>query len=499
MLSIAKGYGTGYLTDQVATGRENYYVGAVDAGHEPAGQWYGTGAADLGLTGEVDPAVLEAVYTRLLDPRDEASRDRARWEEATPLPMSRPSYKNAEDLYLSLLHRESSTPTPERREELWVEAQKNSRQAVAFFDVTFSAPKSVSVVGVAFERAAVEAERRGEVEEAEIWRLHHRAVEEAVVVGARASTSYLEEVAGFSRAGKHGGGGGRWVDAHRWVVAQFLQHDSRERDPQLHVHQAVLNSVECADGKWRTLDGAALYLHKPAAGAIGERAMEEHLSRTLGLRFETRPDGKAREVVGVEQSVMDMFSARTRAIGPKTQELIDRFRAATGCEPSALERYRLSKQATLLTRKGKTYDGETPERRLERWAAQTRAEVGSTLAGIAEQVVGRGQDAGPAARWSPRDVIERALAAVAERDASWTRSDLMRAVSDALPGTLGMAPEKARTLLESLTDAALGRAVKLNPDEDLSIRPAEYRLADGGDAFARPGADRFCDPGPVTG
>jgi len=283
------------------------------------------------------------------------------------------------------------------------------------------------------------------------------------------------------------------------VVAQFLQHDSRDRDPQLHVHQAVLNAVECDDGKWRTLDGAAVYLHRPAAGAVGERAMEEYLSRTIGLRFETRPDGKAREVVGVSAAVMDMFSARTRAIGPKTRELIDRFTAATGRAPSPLERYRLSKQATLLTRRGKSYDGETPEQRLERWAEQTSAEVGATLSGIAEQALARRQDPGEVATWSPRDVTERALAAVAERDASWTRADLMRAVSDALPGTLGLRPEQTRQVLESLTDAALDRAVRLTPEEDLSIRPAEYTLADGGDVFTRPGAARFRRPRTVAG
>ncbi|MCA1673335.1 MAG: relaxase domain-containing protein, partial [Actinobacteria bacterium] len=27
------------------------------------------------------------------------------------------------------------------------------------------------------------------------------------------------------------------------VVAQFLQHNSRDRGPQLHVHQAILNQV----------------------------------------------------------------------------------------------------------------------------------------------------------------------------------------------------------------------------------------------------------------
>lgn len=59
---------------------------------------------------------------------------------------------------------------------------------------------------------------------------------------------YMQDEGGFSRVGHHGGRAGRWMDAHAFVIAQFLQHDSRERDPQWHVHNAILNRVLCADG-----------------------------------------------------------------------------------------------------------------------------------------------------------------------------------------------------------------------------------------------------------
>ena len=36
--------------------------------------------------------------------------------------------------------------------------------------------------------------------------------------------------------------------------------------------------------------------------------MEEHLSRSLGVRFATRPDGKAREVLGIRPEAMELFS-----------------------------------------------------------------------------------------------------------------------------------------------------------------------------------------------
>jgi hypothetical protein len=65
--------------------------------------------------------------------------------------------------------------------------------------------------------------------------------------------------------------------------------------------------------------------------------------------------------------------------------------------------------------------------------------------------------------WSERDVVLGALATVAQAKQSWTRSELQRAVSDALPGNLGLAPEQIRPLLERVTDKAEALARHLNP------------------------------------
>jgi hypothetical protein len=54
--------------------------------------------------------------------------------------------------------------------------------------------------------------------------------EEGLMAGHRAALDFLADKAGYARAGHHGGGGGQWVDGHGLVAAQFLQHDSRDRD-----------------------------------------------------------------------------------------------------------------------------------------------------------------------------------------------------------------------------------------------------------------------------
>ncbi|MGH3795640.1 MAG: MobF family relaxase [Pseudonocardiaceae bacterium] len=496
MLSIKTGHDVAYLTGPVAGGREGYYTGAVDCG-EPAGLWYGAGAQTLGLTGEVDAELMETIYSHLLDPRDPATHSPATRDEAPLLGKAHRTYRNADQVYAELLKAHPDAG-PEQRSTLRTQAERAARQAVSFFDATFSPTKSVTVLGIAFERMANDARAAGDVQAAAAWSAHHKAVEDAVLAGARAAIDYLQDQAGYSRVGKHGGGAGRWIDAHQFVVAQFLQHDSRNHDPQLHVHQAILNRVPCADGTWRTLDGTALHLHKSAAGAIGERVMEAHLTRSLGVRFATNPDGLARDVLGVDRAVMDMFSTRRHQITHKTAELITAHVARFGREPSALERTHLSLQATLGTRAAKLSDAETLAERLDRWEAQTRTKLVGGLSQVARDVLALAQHADPAARWSPRDVMLRALDAAGQAKQAWTRSDLIRHISNALPGHLAITPEQVRPLLDGLVDAAKELAVSVRGEETTEHLPADRQLDNGASSFARPGSATFATPGQIA-
>src|SRR5215468_5501921 len=94
VLSIHPGHSVEYLTREVATGRENYYTGAVTEG-EPPGRWYGTGAEVLGLTGLVDHQDMEALYEHFVDPRDAGFRNRDAWTEASKLGHTGRAYKTA--------------------------------------------------------------------------------------------------------------------------------------------------------------------------------------------------------------------------------------------------------------------------------------------------------------------------------------------------------------------------------------------------------------------
>jgi hypothetical protein len=301
VLTVRPGHSVDYLTREVATGRENYYTGAVAEG-EPPGRWYGVGAEQLGLTGLVDQQDMTALYEHFLDPRDERFHDPERWDEIPTLGHAGRSYPTAAELYERSLDAEPYADA-ERREQLRLNAEKAERKNVAFLDATFSVQKSITVLHAAFEAQEVKARRAGDEDAAAAWGAYRQAVEDAIWAGNRAALGYLAEKAGYSRAGHHGGAGGRFVDAHDWIVASFFQHTSRTNDPHLHVHNAILNRVQGPDGVWRTLDSKALHKWRGGAAAVGERTAEEHLARSLGIRVATRPDGKSREIVGIDAAV----------------------------------------------------------------------------------------------------------------------------------------------------------------------------------------------------
>src|SRR6266487_9091 len=166
MLTISSGYDPGYLTRAVATGRENYYLSAVAEHGEPPGIWTGRGCPGLGLAvgSQVDNKVMERLYGAFADPRDpagEATLGRA------PSGFAGHDEKIAGRI-AGLLAAEPEA-TQERRDQIIMQALKEQRSAVYFFDATFSVPKSVSLLHASLQVRNQQAREAGRDEEASQW------------------------------------------------------------------------------------------------------------------------------------------------------------------------------------------------------------------------------------------------------------------------------------------------------------------------------------------
>ena len=155
MMTISSGYRVGYLTKEVATGRENYYLSGVERGTEPPGIWRGRGAADLGLAGEVDSQALVSLYEKATGPGGQ--------QVGPPLN----NMRQCGNARTSPSRTRSPRRRPRARQLLPGDITRirdgelaKVRSGVAFFDFTLSVPKSVSVAWIAFRAEVARPGRR---------------------------------------------------------------------------------------------------------------------------------------------------------------------------------------------------------------------------------------------------------------------------------------------------------------------------------------------------
>jgi hypothetical protein len=505
VLTISSGYDPGYLTRAVATGRENYYLSAVAEHGEPPGIWTGRGCPELGLPvgSEVDAKVMQRLYGRFIDPRDPAGTATL---GRAPSGFAGNDDKIAERI-AGLLAAEPEA-TAERRDQIIMQALKDQRAAVFFFDATFSVPKSVSLLHASLQVRAQLARDAGRAGEAEEWAGRAQVVWDAIMAANRAMLEYLQREAGYSRAGYHGKGSGRFADAHEWVIASFAQHTSRDHDPQLHVHNAVLNRVLREDplasrpaGRraWRTLDGTALYAAKSAAGAIAERTLAEYLTARLGVHSVARADGNGWEIAGVSEAVREEFSSRRRAIGPRVRQLIGEYERKHGKAPDARAVWSMAQFVTLDSRRAKAHSAPTRETLLARWETQSRRAETEALSAIPDAVLGQrgaARVARPLAGARLRRVLAAAVADAQRCKATFSRYELTRMINRHLPDHLGgLDGGQVTGLLEELTSQALrpggpAETVLLTAPEMVPV-PAVCRRADGLSLWRRHGAEIY--------
>lgn len=242
-------------------GRDDYYT---RGGEPPPGGWLGEGATRLSLDGPVTRSDFEDAL-RGIDPMTGAQ-------------LARPGGK--------------------------------SQSHVAGWDVTFSAPKSVSV----------------------LWALsdaHDRpGIEQAQSGAVAAATSHLERTAAFARRGK---GGSVREPAAGLLLARFDHHTSRELDPQLHTHVFVFNLAPRRDGTWGAIVSRDLYKAQKQAGAVYRAALAAELERA-GYVVERTTDSF--RVAAISRHVERAFSKRRQAIEAAAEA--HGYRSPKGMELAAL-------------------------------------------------------------------------------------------------------------------------------------------------------------------
>ncbi|MFN0090104.1 MAG: MobF family relaxase [Acidimicrobiales bacterium] len=373
------------VTSLKGPGAGEYYVaepgGYYLAAGEPPGRWFGDAAGRLGLAVSFDDAEFVAVLAGI-DP-------------STGVELG-PAF---------------------------------GERSVRGYDVTFSAPKSVSLLAALSDT----------IVRAEVHAAHDAAVDAVLgYVQRHALTRFRVDGEVMS------------VDAEGIAVGVFRQHVSRELDPQLHTHAVIANRVLSPDGRWLALDARSLLKDQTVLCALYHAGLRAELTGRLGVGWREVDNGIA-EVVGIDREVLDAFSRRAGQVEARLAVKLDRFRGTLGREPTARERWRLEREAAVDSRRSKpaVLDAAALQRRwvdqLAELGLEPRDLVGATLARVVEPAMSLDADpwGGPA---------EQALTVLTESRSQWRRPEVVRELARATPTDTAMAAGELIAGLEAAVD-----------------------------------------------
>lgn len=265
-------------------------------------------------------------------------------------------------------------------------------------DITFSAPKSVSIV----------SEVLGD---ARIKEAHDKAVTEAL--------KYVEQH--YAQARQTQNGTTEKVDTGNLVIAKFQHDTSRELDPQLHTHAVVMNMTQRPDGQWRALSNEELFNNKMLIGQIYRNELAANL-KELGYSIQSDNKGLF-EIRGIDQKLNEHFSQRSEQIQQKVQELKE-----SGLYPNANDQ-KMREIATLGSRVAKkdvdmSMVRESWDERLQS-QGYTKEQVQESIQKAAEQTKQNEQS-----RTEPKpneyDIVRQAARIQTEQESTFKKEDVLK-------------------------------------------------------------------------
>jgi conjugative relaxase-like TrwC/TraI family protein len=497
---VKTGHDIAYVTRGHASGCAGamaYYTRTGD----PPGTWEGRGCAVLGLSGTVEAAVAERLYQQGVAPGEERIIQHA-------APKTGEDQAAAEAFALAVYQQKhpfaSASEINAERTRIRATSPGISRP---YYDVTSSASKSVSVLHASLRVAAGLARRAGDHVRAAALDGQAQAIEDALLDAVREGLELLEAMACYVRTGHHSKDAGEWRDGKGLVATSWLHTISRDGDPQLHVHLAVLNAVQRADradDQWRAADGQHFYQLRHLYGVTVDRAFEQRLL-AMGYVMTERADENGAEIGGVSPQVMDRFSSRARAINGRLRTWADQYTARHGTPPSRRTIYLMGQQIARDTRRPKAQakrmaGGEdtghlvSDEERLKAWEDQTTADELQVLSAVhaeAKAYAAR-STARPSLAHADKARAARIAVAEAQRQRSvWGISDLCLEIHRALP--VGATPaDITEVAMHAISGTAGAEVVQVSPAPDLmDVSSLGIRESDGQSILRKPNTLRW--------
>ncbi len=456
-----------------------YLVGS-SAG-EPAGEWWGAGLDMVGFEAGSAAAAddVRMVFGQLMHPSSTA-------ENPVFLGSKPRVFKSTQERIAAGLAAEPDA-SEERIWEIKNTIGADGRKAVAYYDLTYSAPKSVSV----YYAALLAGGRHADAER--LLQVHRAAVNKAM--------EYVQGQVAWTRVGYHGRtrdgrSVGQYMQATGLVGIRFDHRTSRAQEPQLHAHFAVLNRVTSADGEIRALDGRGFAPIKQGADAIYLQDLERGMTAQFDVAFALRPDGKAREIMGIDQQLLVEASSRRGQVLERSAQLVADYRARWGHEPGPAAMKAIRQAATLETRADKT--SLSPARQIGNWSQKRLGRVLEVLTSTAEAAravarLGHPDQRGHELR-AREQLLTAAVAAAQTEHATWTVGNLIAAITLEQHRTPALTGDPTALAMEVLRESDRYGVVWVSAP-NAGVVPEELRGPHGKSDYRAINDDRFATTG----
>lgn len=360
--------------------------------------------------------------------------------------------------------------------------EEQQRHAVAGFDLTFSVPKSVSVLWALADKDIQQ----------QVLAAHHRAMESIL--------AWLEEQVIHTRTGRNGVA---QVGTKGALAAAFDHWESRAGDPQLHTHLVIANRIQrLSDGAWTTIDSRTLYKAVVAASEHFNGLLLDELQRALGAEADFRPSmdvgrNPGLELTGIDHELIREFSNRSRLINAETDRLVQLSTSEHGRQPSATTVIKLRQIATLSTRQSKDESPRPLAELRTGWQQRARA-MGHNPTTIVENTIQRSRQrpvrsSDVSAEWNEA-VATMVRDGVAQRRATWNRWNVLAEAERICAGIRCHSPAERRRLIDAVAATAESQSVPLNNTRySLPMNAADDLKYAGHTVFDFPGARLYTD------
>ena len=313
------------------------------------------------------------------------------------------------------------------------------RASVHGYDLTFCAPKSVSLM-------------RGLGND-----VTGKAVADAHAFAITEAMEYLAEHGGYTRVHNPRTGEKDLVRLPGIVAAGFQHETSRAGDPHLHTHVLVPNRQARADGRLVSLDGTSLYHEAKAAGIIYQATLRRELTRSIGVEWnDVDPHTGMADIAGADRRDLSAWSTR-----------------ATQLREWAAGHLRLGGDDELSAGQLATAQKATRPRKPEgvAWASLRVAWADDDRTfRVDETVQQAAREARRAAGMDYAEVVRRAVSHGLTK-AAFTRADLVEAIGARLPVDDADGPSP-REVIERLAD---GVALRIGDERQAHQREGSIR------------------------